>query len=78
MTEWRIKLLAMPARNGCEPLPEAYYGDVPGVSMNHLYYSRVQREKAFTFTRPEDVIHVINNRFGSNYAKAEPPITVTY
>lgn len=67
----------MPARNGCAPLPEAYFGDVPGVGMNHAIYSRTGIEKARTYHTKREALAALRN-LGDWPARCEPPITVVY
>lgn len=78
MTQYRIKLLAVPGRNGCEDLPEAYYGvvDFP-VSMNFAIYCRTGIDKARTFTRQE-ALYALRTDLRGWPARCEPPIVITY
>ena len=72
--KYKIKLLA--PKNHSD-IPEGYYGDVPGVSMNHAIYSRVSKEKAFELTK-EQALYTIKTRLGGWPLICEPPLIVKY
>ena len=80
MTQYRIRLLAVPAHNDCPPLPEGYYGSREGPgSMNPAIYDRVtDRDKARVFNTPAEALNAIRNDLRGWRARCEPPITVIY